>query len=102
MLIPINGKYRLKSDDRNVVVERKHVTDPTKAPNWKQREAEGADPTPKVAWREVSYHATVPQAIQWLGEQAVRDSDAGTLQELLEEIRKFNGEIRTLLTAEGK
>lgn len=102
MQIEINDKYRIKSDDRNVVVERKHITDPTKAPNWKQRESEGADPTPKTVWREVSYHATVPQAIQSLGEQTVRDSDATTLRELLDEIREFNGKIHELLAIESK
>ena len=102
MEIEINDKYRIKSYDRNIVVERKHITDPTKAPNWKQLEAKGADPSPKVKWREVSYHSTVPQAIQFIGEQTVRDSEATTLRELLEEIREFNGEIRELLAIEGK
>lgn len=101
MLIELNDNYRMKSDERNVIVERKHIVDPTKSPNWKALEAKGADPTPRITWREVSFHATVPQAIKSIGEQVVRDSEAGTLKELLDEITEFNGEIRAKLSAEG-
>lgn len=101
MLIEINEDYRIKSDDRNIIVERRHIIDPTKAPNWKQLEAKGTDPTPKEDWRAISYHGTIAQALTSIGEQKVRDSEATTLRELLDEISDFNGEIRRLLAVEG-
>ena len=102
MLIEVNEDYRIKSDDRNVIVERKHITDPTKAPNWKQLAAKGADPSPKEKWREVSYHTTVVQALESIKEQRVRDSNATSLEELLVEIRKINGEIQALMDGESQ
>ena len=100
--IAVNADYRISSDDRNVIVLRKHIVDPTKAPGWSKREAEGADPTPRAEWREQSYHATVAQALQAIGEQQVRDSNAETLAELVGEIKQFNAEIRALLAVEGQ
>ncbi len=102
MLIQVSEEFRIKSDTRNVIVERMYMTDPTKSPNWKQLEEKGADPSPRESWREVSYHSTVAKAIVSIGEQKVRDSEATTLKELLDEIRDFNGEIRALLDVESQ
>lgn len=100
--IEVNADFRITSDERNVIVQRKYIVDPTKAPQWIRMRERGADPTPRTEWREASYHATVAQAVRAIGEQQVRDSDAGTLAELLAEIKRFNDEIATLLAVEGK
>lgn len=98
MNIEINADYRIISDALNVIVNRKHIVDPTKAPNWPKRQAEGADPTPKVAWREVAYCATVDKALQYIADQQIRDSQAETVAELLHEIRRIHGEIKAVTT----
>jgi hypothetical protein len=96
MNIQINADYRLTSDSLNVIVNRKHIVDPTKAPNWPKRQAEGADSTPKEAWREVAYCATVEKALQYIADQMIRDSEAETVAELLHEIRRIYGEIKAV------
>lgn len=100
--IEVNANYRITSDDRNVIVQRKHIVDPTKAPGWAKREAEGASAELREEWRDQSYHGNVPQALSAIGEQQVRDSNAETLAELLAEIKSFRVEIEALLGVEGK
>jgi hypothetical protein len=95
--IEINADYLLTSDLLNVIVNRKHIVDPTKSPNWAKREADGADPTPREEWREVSYHPTIDKAATWILEQTVRDSDATTLREVIEVTQRFNREITAKL-----
>jgi hypothetical protein len=97
MNIQINENYRIVSDEQNVIVQRRHVTDPTKAPNWAERQAKGETPTPREEWRNFKWCATIEQAMQRVFEQGVRDSEATTLAELLAEIRGFRGEIKALL-----
>lgn len=99
--IEVNENYRITSDSANVIVQRKHIVDPTKSPGWAKMAANGADPTPRAEWRDHSYSRTVPQALKIIGESQVRDSDAESLEELVQEIKRFNGEIETLLSAEG-
>ena len=99
MNIEIPGtNLRIISDKLNVIVQRKHIVDPTTGPNWAKREAEGADPTQYVAWRDVNYHSTVEKALGWLIEQKARDSEATTLRELLAEIRGFKREMSVLIS----
>ncbi|MEH6941620.1 hypothetical protein [Bacillus sp. JJ722] len=99
--IEINSDYKIVSDSLNVIVQRKHNVDPTKAPGWAKRKAAGEVAKLREEWRDASYHANVPQAIKAIGEQQVRDSNAGTLAELLAEIRSFREEIEARLGVEG-
>lgn len=94
--IKVNEEYRITSDERNVTVSRRYLVDPTKAPNWAKREAEGASAAIRESWREVSYHSTVPRAIQSIGEQLVRDSEATSFAELLAEVKRFNAQVESL------
>ena len=91
--IQVNADYRITSDDRNVIVSRRYLVDPTKAPNWAKREAEGASAKVHEKYREVSFHKNVPHAIKSIGEQVVRDSEATSFAELLEEVKRFNQSI---------
>lgn len=95
--ITVNSQYKITSDERNVIVNRKIIVDPTKAPNWAKRQAEGADPTPREEWREVSYHSTLDKALAAIIDQEVLDSDATTLAEIISEIREFQREIKALV-----
>lgn len=101
MNVQVNANYKLTSDERNIIVNRRHMTDPTKAPNWAKREAEGADPTPKETWREVAYYPRIESALNWIVDQQVRDSDADNTAQLLDEITRFQREIKAVLAAEG-
>jgi hypothetical protein len=94
--ITVNADYRITSDPLNVIVNRKYIVDPTKAPNWAKREAEGADPTPREVWKEVAYFAGVDLALKWIMNQRIRESDATNLAELLDEIKRFEREISAL------
>src|SRR5690606_24028638 len=99
MNIEIPGtNLRLISDKLNVIIQRKHTVDPTTGPNWAKREAEGADPTPYEAWRDVNYHSSVEAALAHLVEQKARESTAKTLAELLAEIRQFKRDMSVLIT----
>jgi hypothetical protein len=97
MNIKVNADYRITSDERNVIVNRRHMSDPTKAPNWAKRQAEGADPTPTEKWKEVSYHHRIEQALEWIVDQQIRDSEADTLEELVGQIAGFQRDIKALL-----
>lgn len=95
--IQVNADYKITSDERNIIVNRRFIVDPTKAPNWAKREADGADPTPKEKWKEVAYCSTVDRALQKIAEQQVRDSDATDLRQVIEEMKRFNREISELI-----
>lgn len=91
--ITVNSTYKITSDSMNVIVNRKHLVDPTKSPRW----------TPDMSaelreeWREVAYCRTLEQALNWLVEQQTRDSNAESLAELLNEIKGFQREISAVL-----
>jgi hypothetical protein len=95
--IEVNSQYKLTSDSMNVIVNRKYSVDPTKAPNWAKREAEGASPAIRIEWREVAYCKTVEHALNWISEQAQRDSNAQSIAELLDEIKAIQREIKAVL-----
>jgi len=95
--IAVNPDYKITSDALNIIVNRKYIVDPTKAPNWAQREAKGADPTPREVWREVAYCNSIEFAVKWIMNQQIRESDAENLTELLDEIKRFGREISAIL-----
>jgi hypothetical protein len=95
--IKVNSQYKITSDQLNVIVNRKYIVDPTKAPGWAKREAEGADPTPREDWREVAYFSNVENAAKWLMNQQIRESDAEDLSSLVGEIKRFEREIKAVL-----
>lgn len=95
--IKINEDYRITSDSRNIIVNRRFIVDPTKAPKWKEREAQGASAELKEEWREVTFFHDVEQALKWIVQQQIRDSYAETLNDLLREIRRFNRQISEVI-----
>ncbi|WP_434174097.1 hypothetical protein [Bacillus paralicheniformis] len=101
--IPISPDYKLTSDERNIIVNERYFTDPTKAPNWTKRIAENPDldPSPIARWREVAYFPSVDRAIMFVMDRRIKLSDAKTLEELARIIREFRGELAALLTVEG-
>jgi hypothetical protein len=97
MDIQINANYKITSDERNIIVNRRFMVDPTKSPNWAKRQAEGADPTPKEKWREVTYHGRIEQALNSIIDQQIRDSEAEQLSELVAQIKGFQREISEVM-----
>jgi hypothetical protein len=95
--IQVTPEYLITSDTLNIIVKRKYIVDPTKAPNWKQRESEGASPALHEEWRDLSYHRTIEQALRFIADQRIRDSDAESIGELLDEIKAFHREITAVL-----
>lgn len=95
--IEVTEDYRITSDNMNIIVNERYLADPTKAPNWKKREAEGASPEPVEKWREISYHSTVESAMNKIVDKTILDSDAQTISELLREIREIRREISDVL-----
>ncbi len=96
--IEVNNEYKLTSDALNVIVNRKHIVDPTKSPNWAKLEAKGADPTPREVWREVAYCRTLEKALNYIAEQGIRESNAESISELLSEIKVIQREISAVLS----
>ncbi|TWJ39208.1 hypothetical protein CHCC5027_2687 [Bacillus paralicheniformis] len=101
--IPISHDYKLTSDERNIIVNERYFTDPTKAPNWPKRLAENPDldPSPIARWREVAYFSSIDRAIMFVMDRRVKLSDANTLEDLERIIREFRRELAALLTVEG-
>lgn len=95
--IQVTEEYRITSDDRNIIVNERHFTDPTKAPNWKERKAKGAAPEPVEKWREISYHSTVEEAMNKIVDKTILRSEATTISELLSEISDIRRQISDVL-----
>lgn len=89
--IEISDKYRITSDEMQIIVQRKHTVDPTKAPNFDATKHSSAL---REEWRNWKYCGKVSQAIEVIVNQNVLESDATTLEQLRSEIASFKREIR--------
>ncbi|MGG2024187.1 hypothetical protein AB1282_00560 [Gottfriedia sp. S16(2024)] len=95
--INITEDIKIISDTHNVIVQRKHIVDPTKSPNWAKLEAKGASSALREEWRDVSYHPSVEQAVKSIMCKKVNSSDATSLTEVLDEIKRFETELSAIL-----
>jgi hypothetical protein len=95
--IQVTEDFKIISDAHNVIVQRKHSVDPTKSPNWAQLEAKGASAEVREEWRDVSYHPTLEQAIKSMLRKQVVNSDATSLAEVIDEIKRFETELTAIL-----
>ena len=80
MIIPINDKYRLKSDEYQWIIERK-------------RTRKGEED-----WQARLFYPTVKAAVQGLGELMVRQSKANTLVDALEAVENVATTLSQALT----
>ena len=71
--IEISGKYRLTSDDRQIVIQRKHTVDPTKSPAFK---AETMSAEPYEKWTDWKWCGKVEVALDIIARQRIFESDA--------------------------
>ena len=92
--IEVSGKYRITSDEMQIVIQRKHTVDPTKAPGFNP---EIHSSELRTEWRNWKYCGKVEVAIELIARQNVLESDATSLKELRNEIVEFKREIRRLM-----
>lgn len=92
--IEISDKYRIKSDEHQIIVQRKHTVDPTLSPAFdpKKHSAEK-----RTEWRDWKWCAKPEQALELIARQRIFESDATSLGELRNEIALFRREISGLL-----
>ena len=95
--IEISDKYRITSDEMQIVIQRKHTVDPTKAPGFNP---EIHSSELRTEWRNWKYCGKVQQAIEVILRQQVFESDAISLKELHDEISSFRREINAKLDVE--
>lgn len=92
--IEVSGKYRITSDEMQIVIQRKHTVDPTKSPNFN---SETMSAELRTEWRNWKYCGKVEVALDIIRCQNVLESDATSLKELRNEIVEFKREIRRLM-----
>ncbi len=80
MIIPIDDKYRLKTDANQWMVQSKAMKNG------------------KVKWKGVSYQANARQAAASLAERMVRESEAETLADALEDVKRVTDTLTRALT----
>lgn len=90
-VVSITQNYALSADDRNYVLQRRHIVDPTKAPGYKADDS-GDAPVLKETWRDVGYYPLNADGLKSAVLAAVvRDvndaTEARTIAELLAEYR---------------
>lgn len=91
--------YRLTSDERQIVIQRKHHVDPTLSPAY---DADKHSSETREEWRNWKYCGKVTQAIELIARQNVFESDATSLEQLHNEISLFRREIRRTMGEDDK
>lgn len=89
--IEISDKYRIISDTTQIIVQRKHLVDPTLSPAYN---ADKHSSETREEWRNWKYCGKVTQAIEIIARQNVYESDATSLEQLRIEIALFRREIK--------
>jgi len=89
--IEISDKYRITSDTTQIIIQRKHLVDPTLSPAY---DADKHSSELREEWRNWKYCGKVTQAIEIIARQNVYESDATSLEQLRNEIALFRREIK--------
>jgi len=89
--IEISDKYHSTSDPTQIIVQRKHLVDPTLSPAY---DADKHSSEMREEWRNWKYCGKVTQAIELIARQNVLESDATSLEQLRNEIALFRREIK--------
>lgn len=104
MKVVLTPDCRLTSDGTQFILQYRRLVDPTKAPNWPKRAAEGADPTPREKWEDAGYYplnergcsAAIAQVIY----RTAAASDVENLRDFSQFIRELGESIRTAIEAQ--
>jgi len=97
--IKISDKYRITSDNTQIIVQRKHLVDPTLSPAY---DVDKHSSETREEWRNWKYCGKVTQAIEIIARQNVFESDATSLEQLRNEIALFRREIRRAMGEDDK
>lgn len=97
--IEISDKYRITSDSTQIIVQRKHLVDPSLSPAY---DADKHSSETREEWRNWKYCGKVTQAIEIIARQNVFESDATSLEQLRNEIALFRREIRRAMGEDDK
>lgn len=97
--IVISDCYCITSDSTQIIVQRKHLVDPTLSPAY---DADKHSPEIREEWRNWKYCGKVTQAIEIIARQNVFESDATSLEQLRNEIALFRREIRRAMGEDDK
>lgn len=95
--IQVDNNYKLTSDGLQIVIQRKHIVDPTKSPKFK----EGDNKERRETWKPWKYCSTIERALEIILQQYIFESNAKTLKELQDEIRLFKQEMKSILYGEN-
>lgn len=97
--IVISNNYRITSDSTQIIVQRKHLVDPTLSPAYA---ADKHSSETREEWRNWKYCGKVTQAIEIIANQNVFESDATSLEQLRNEIALFRREIKRAMGEDDK
>lgn len=89
----LKDDYRIISDSLQLIVQRKHIVDPTLSPNYKP----SMDATKRIEYRDWKYCGSISQVADVLLKKRILESDATTLRQLRDEITAFKRQISDLL-----
>ena len=92
--IKVTDDYKLTSDGMQIIVQRRHIVDPTKAPKFDETKH---STELREEWKTWKYCGKVEQGIDLIMRQNIFESDAQTLSELRNEIALFQQGIKGLL-----
>jgi hypothetical protein len=96
MIIQINERYRVTSDPNNVIIQEKRV------PKEQQENGASEPIEQKETWVNVSYHPTLISACIKLLDLQIKQSEATTVESLLNELKKMQGEILVAIAKKKK
>ncbi|BAK15837.1 hypothetical protein SSIL_1414 [Solibacillus silvestris StLB046] len=91
--IQVTDDYKLTSDGMQIIVQKRHIIDPTKSPKFK----EGQSTEKYEDFRTWKYCGKVEQAIELIIQQKIFESDAANLKELKREITDFKEYVKNIL-----
>jgi len=90
--IVIDERYKLTSDEDNVIISRRTKTQPEHL-----KKIFRPDAPDEVRYKAVSYYPDITSAVKGLLKDKVKQSNATSLKELLEEINNFEKHIESLV-----
>lgn len=102
--IELTPDYRLTSDGMQFILQRRRIIDPTTAPNWPKRAADGADPTPYEKWENAGYYSLNERgctaAVTHVIYRTAAVSDVENLRDFSRLIHELGESIRTAIESQ--
>ena len=92
--IQVTDDYKLTSDGMQIIIQKRHIVDPTKSPKFK----EGQSTEKYEDFRTWKYCGKIEQAIDLILRQQILESDAKDLKELKHEVISFRQRIEAALS----